>query len=252
MASRSPSSVRRCALRRSPLCVLALLLLFVPPAAAQGSLWGTVTNSATGATLEGARVVIKDRGVETLTDDLGVYRFDQVPAGPAVLVATYTGLAPSEFAVDVAATGATRRDLGLTADIYRLSRFVVGSEREGNAKAITLQRLSDGVKNIVSTDAFGGLAGNPADLAMRLPGVEGESVGGDMRYLRIRGLHQNLSSITQDGNRLADAGSAGATREFQFQTVGSDSIERIEVTKSPTADMDGDSIRSEERRVERV
>ena len=64
----------------------------------------------------------------------------------------------------------------------------------------------------------------------------------DIGFLRIRGLHQNLSSITQDGNRIADAASAGATREFQFQTVGSDSIERIEVTKSPTPDMDGDSI----------
>jgi outer membrane receptor protein involved in Fe transport len=67
-------------------------------------------------------------------------------------------------------------------------------------------------------------------------------VGGDVRYLRIRGLHQNLSTITQDGNRLADAAFAGATRKFQFQTVDSDSIERIEVTKSPTPDMDGDSI----------
>ena len=36
--------------------------------------------------------------------------------------------------------------------------------------------------------------------------------------------------------------SAGSTREFQFQTVSADSIERIEVTKSPTPDLDGDSI----------
>jgi outer membrane receptor protein involved in Fe transport len=165
-----------------------------------------------------------------------------VPPGPAVLAVSYTGLKNAEVPVAVAASGITRKDIGLTADVYRMDQFVVASEREGNAKAITLQRLSEGVKSIVSADAFGGLAGNPADLAMRLPGVEGESVGGDMRYLRIRGLHQNLSTITQDGNRIADAGSAGATREFQFQTVGSDSIERIEVTKSPTPDMDGDSI----------
>jgi TonB-dependent receptor len=138
--------------------------------------------------------------------------------------------------------GTVRHDIGLTSDIYRMDKFVVGSEREGNAKAITLQRLSDGVKNVVSADAFGGLAGNPADLAVRLPGIEGESVGGDNRYLRIRGLNQNLSTITQDGNRIADAASGGSSREFQFQTVGSDSIERIEVTKSPTPDMDGDSI----------
>ncbi|MEY4688513.1 MAG: hypothetical protein RIR76_2536 [Verrucomicrobiota bacterium] len=218
------------------------LLALTSPYAVAGSLTGLVTNAATGATLEGARLIIKDRNLETVTDNLGYFTFEDLAPGPVVLVATYTGLAPAEAAAEVPASGRARKDISLTADIYRLSAFVVGSEREGNAKAITLQRLSDGVKSIVSADAFGGLAGNPADLAARLPGVEGESVGGDMRYLRVRGLHQNLSSITQDGNRLADAGSAGSTREFQFQTVGSDSIERIEVTKSPTPDMDGDSI----------
>ncbi|MBI5693134.1 MAG: TonB-dependent receptor [Verrucomicrobia bacterium] len=231
--------------RRTPARVAVLLGLAAAlalPVSAQGSLWGTVTNAATGATLEGARVSLKGTSLETFSDPFGLYRFEDAPAGPAVVVVSYTGLSASEESVVIGATGQTRKDVGLTANIYRLGSFVVASEREGNAKAITLQRLSDGVKNIVSADAFGGLAGNPADLAMRLPGVEGESVGGDMRYLRIRGLHQNLSSITQDGNRLADAGSGGATREFQFQTVGSDSIERIEVTKSPTADMDGDSI----------
>jgi TonB-dependent receptor len=220
----------------------ALLLLLVSPGFAEGTLMGTVTNAATGATLEGARVVLKGTGVETTTDSLGIYRFDGVAPGRVEVVVSYTGLSTAEEAVTVAAAGSTHRDVGLTADIYRLSSFVVGSEREGNAKAITLQRRSDGVRSIVSADAFGGLAGNPADLVMRLPGVEGESVGGDNRYLRIRGLSQNLSTITQDGNRIADAASGGATREFQFQTVGSDSIERIEVTKSPTPDMDGDSI----------
>lgn len=227
---------------RAWLGAVLLLPLFGAPLSAAGSLTGLVTNAATGATLQGARVVIKDRNLEATTDSLGFYSFEDLAPGSVVLVATYTGLAPAETAVEVPATGRARKDISLTADIYRMSAFVVGSEREGNAKAITLQRLSDGVKSIVSADAFGGLAGNPADLAARLPGVEGESVGGDMRYVRIRGLHQNLSSITQDGNRLADAGSAGATREFQFQTVGSDSVERIEVTKSPTPDMDGDSI----------
>lgn len=211
-------------------------------ASGQGTVVGTVTNAATGATLEGARVVLQGSGRETTTDSLGVYRFENVPPGEATLAVTYTGLKPSEANVAVASGAPTRKDVGLTSDIYLMSTLVVGSEREGNAKAITLQRQSEGVKAVVSADAFGGLAGNPADLAIRLPGVEGESVGGDMRYVRIRGLHQNLSSITQDGNRLADAGSAGATREFQFQTVGSDSVERIEVIKSPTPDLDADSI----------
>ncbi len=229
-------------LRRQLVAAFLYSVALASPAFPQGALIGTVTNSATGATLEGARVTVKGTGLEAITDSQGVYRFDNLPPGSVVLVAAYTGLSVSEASVTVTGTAPTRRDIGLTADIYRLSNFVVGSEREGNAKAITLQRLSDGIKNVVSADAFGGLAGNPADLAARLPGIEGESVGGDNRYLRIRGLSQNLSTITQDGNRIADAASGGATREFQFQTVGSDSIERLEVTKSPTPDMDGDSI----------
>ena len=144
--------------------------------------------------------------------------------------------------VQVTSTATVRQNVGLTSDIYQLSKFVVSGEREGSAQAITLQRNSDGVKSIVAADAFGGLAGNPAELVARLPGIEGESVGGDIRYIRVRGLHQNLSSITMDGNRLADAASAGVTREFQFQTIGSDAVERIEVVKLPTPDMDGDSI----------
>ncbi len=221
---------------------MLLFSLLTSAVFAQGVITGTVTNSATGAILEGARVVLEGTGREVTTDALGAYRFDNVPAGTASLAVYYTGLTTDRASLPVSSGATARRDFGLTADIYKMSSFVVSSEREGNAKAITLQRQSEGVKSIVSADAFGGLAGNPADLAMRLPGVEGESVGGDNRYLRIRGLHQNLSTISQDGNRLADAASAGSTREFQFQTVGSDSIERIEVTKSPTPDMDGDSI----------
>ncbi|MBI4625034.1 MAG: TonB-dependent receptor plug domain-containing protein [Verrucomicrobia bacterium] len=81
--------------------------------------------------------------------------------------------------------------------------------------------------SVVSADAFGALAGNPADLVARLPGVVGESVDGDFRYLWSRGMHRDLSTITTDGNRMADAASGGTTREFQFQTVGADSIGRF-------------------------
>ena len=222
--------------------LLFSFLSFAALAHAQSTLTGTVSNAATGQNLEGARVVLKGTGRETLTDNQGVYRFDNVPPGGAVLQVSYTGLQPVEQTVQISGGAPQRHDVGLTSDIYQMSKFVVAGEREGQAQAITLQRNSDGIKSIVAADVFGGLAGNPAELVARLPGIEGESVGGDIRYIRIRGLSHQLSSITMDGNRLADAASAGVTREFQFQTIGSDSVERIEVTKLPTPDLDGDSI----------
>ncbi|MBI4621599.1 MAG: TonB-dependent receptor [Verrucomicrobia bacterium] len=144
--------------------------------------------------------------------------------------------------VPITAGATVIKDVPLTSSIYQLDKFVVSGEREGNAQAITIQRQSTGVKSVVSADALGALAGNPGDLVMRLPGVAGDSVGGDLRYVSIRGMSRDLGTITMDGNRMADAASADATREFQFQQVGSDAVERIEVVKSPTPDMDADSI----------
>lgn len=209
---------------------------------AQATLSGTVTNVATGRALEGARVAVEGTSRETLTDAQGNYRFEGLPAGSTMLSITYTGLDPAKASVTLPGTGAIAQDVGLTSGVYKMDQFVVAGEREGNAQAVTLQRMSTGVKNIVSTDAFGNLAQNPADLLVRLPGVEGDTVDGTIRYVRIRGLNQNLVSITMDGNRLADAASAGSTREYQFQTVSADTVERLEVTKSPTPDMEGDSI----------
>lgn len=219
-----------------------LALIGSAAASAQTVLSGAITNSATGRALEGARVALRGTDRATVTDPLGVYRFENLPAGLTTVEASYSGLDPATQSVTVVAGQEVRSDFALTSQIYALTKFVVAGEREGNAQAVTLQRLSSGVKNVVSTDAFGNLAGNPADLLVRLPGVEGATVDGTVRYVRIRGLNQNLTTITMDGNRLADAASAGSTREYQFQTVSADTIERMEVIKSPTPDMDGDSI----------
>lgn len=238
----APFSALRATRRALFFFVATIVGCFAQIASAQTALTGTVTNSATGRALEGARVSLQGLNREVLTDSQGNYRFEDVAPGSVTLAVTYTGLDTTSTPVTVAAGSVNRHDVGLTSQIYAMSAFTVAGEREGNAQAVTLQRLSSGVKNIVSTDAFGNLAQNPADLLVRLPGIEGDTVDGTIRYVRIRGLNQNLTTITMDGNRLADAASAGATREYQFQTVSADTVERMEVVKSPTPDMDGDSI----------
>ena len=208
-----------------------------------GSITGRVTNAATGKPLEGARVELPGRGRATTADSTGEYRFTEVAPGTVTLSVSYTGLNTADEPVTVNSGAPTRRDVGLTADIYRMSKFVVSGEREGNAEAITLQKQSSGVKNVVSTDAFGSLAGNPADLLKLLPGVEADSVGGDRRYVKIRGMSADLSTITMDGSRVGSGGGASrGGRSYEFNPQGSDTIERIEVVKSPTPDMAADSI----------
>jgi iron complex outermembrane receptor protein len=213
-----------------------LALLFTP-IFAQSTLIGTVTNVATGRTLEGVRVILQGSSREAFTDSEGVYRFENLAPGEVTLAVSYTGLDPTIVAVPVTA-GVNRRDIDLTSEIYRLNRFVVAGEREGNALAVTLQRQAPNVKNVISADAFGSLAGNPAELLERVTGVVVERVGGDARFISIRGIPGELNSVQIDGNRRAAPGDRG----IDFASIGTDHVESIEVVKSPTPDMDADAI----------
>ena len=201
---------------------------------------GRVSNAATGASLEGAIISLEGTPYSTRTERDGTYRLE-VPAGSYLLAVSYTGLDTQRVPLVLQDGETARRDIAMTADIYKMDAFTVASEREGNALAITLQRQAPNVKEVVSADAFGNMAGNPAELLGRLPGVVADS-GMEGRYVTIRGIDRTLTAVTMDGNRMANGASAGATREFQFELISSDRIERIEVTKSPTPDMDADSI----------
>lgn len=245
-------------LRKLAACQVALLLVSSTPSmfaqtpganfgasapvstdASLGQITGRVSNRGTGAYLEGARVRVAGTQISAVTEHDGSYRLSVAP-GNYTLVVSYTGLDAQEQSLAVAAGTALTKDFELTAGIYQLSKVVVAGEREGNALALTRQRLAPNVKNVVSADAFGSLGGNPADLLEHIPGITTDRVGGDVRYIQIRGIDGDLNSVQMNGNRIASTGADG--RGFQFQNVGSDHIESMEVIKAPTPDIDADSI----------
>jgi hypothetical protein len=93
-------------------------LLFLPAALraadSSGSVTGTVSNTATGNNLEGARVEIPRLGLSVLTNNSGQYVFTGVPAGDHELVATYIGLDPARVTVTVAAGARVTRNFDMT------------------------------------------------------------------------------------------------------------------------------------------
>jgi hypothetical protein len=140
--------------------VFALILGCLPVLAfSQTALTGVVTNTATGRALEGARVTLENTGREVLTDSQGNYRFDNVAPGSVTLSVSYTGLDQSTAPVTVAAGTVNRHDVGLTSQIYAMSTFVVAGEREGNAQAVTLQRLASKATRSMARFATSGFAG---------------------------------------------------------------------------------------------
>lgn len=227
---------------------LLFALVFLPAlalaqTAGTGVISGQVSNAATQSYLEGAVVEVAGTTHSTTTDREGRFELFGLPPGTATLVVRFTGLDPKRVPVTVTAGGRVKQDIELTSEIYKMEKFTVAGEREGTARAETLQRLAPNVKNVVSSDTFGNIAdGNIGDMLQHVVGITADYNGPDVRQISIRGVGSALSSVTMDGAQIASAQSAGTGRQFEFETASLNNIESIEVTKAPTPDMDGASI----------
>ena len=209
---------------------------------ASGSISGNISNAGTGNLLEGARVELPQLGLSTLTDNTGRFVLNRVPPGTHEMVASYLGLDPIKAEVVVAAGRRATRDFDLTASIYQLQAFTVSSEREGGAAAITAQRNSPNVKNVVAMDTFGNLPNMSAsELAIRLPGVAGNfNLEGGVDGMTIRGMGPGLNTITVDGALLSSQG--GMQRTTRINNLTGAMFDQVELIKGHTPDKGADSL----------
>ena len=227
---------------------LALAFALTSPALAAGAapstgiLTGTVNNAATGNLLEGARIDVPKLGLTTLTDNTGRFVLAGLPAGAHEVEVSYTGLDPVRAEVSVTAGQRATRDFDLTTGIYRLQEFKVTGEREGGAAAITAERNSDNVKNVIAMDSFGNLPNlNAGEVAMRLPGVFGEiDAGGNTSGFTVRGMRSGLNTVTMDGAMLTGQGAMG--RNAMVNNITGTMFEQVELTKGHTPDKGANSL----------
>ncbi len=77
------------------------------------------------------------------------------------------------------------------------------------------------------------------DVLRRLPGVLFGGSPGESKDVRIRGLDKEYSQVLINGRRIPGG---GEKREFQLDQLPVDLIERIEVIRAPTANMDSQGI----------
>lgn len=204
---------------------------------------GTVSNAATSALLEGARVEVQGTGRSVLTDAEGRYSIS-APAGDATLAVSYTGLETVLLPIRGRDGATVIQNVALTSDIYRLQAFTVEGEREGSALANTRQRNAPNVKNVVATDAFGTMTeDNVGTFLQKIPGIVATDVSGSgVREVMVRGIAAGLNTVEMDGIQLANNNSSGTNRAFDFFQASISLIESIEVTKAPTPDRPANAI----------
>lgn len=227
------------------LLATACLWLTTPMTRAQtgGTVTGQVINQATGNSLANAVVALAGSANSVLTDRDGRFVLLLVPAGPQALKVSYPGLNPATANVIVGGGTTTVAPIALSSEVYKLDSFVVAGVREGNSLAIAAQRNAANLRTIVATDAYGNLAdGNLGEFLKRVPGIGVGDAVDEVTQVRVRGAAADQTAVTMDGTRLPSPQAKGDGREFAIDQLPADFIERIEVIKAPTPDMDADAI----------
>ncbi len=204
-----------------------------------GTLTGTVREAASGRFLEGARITAS--GITTSSSREGRFRVSGLPVGRHLVEVDFIGYEPQRFEIEVGADRGARADVVLVATSRTLDRIEVRATRDAQALALNQQRAAGNVTNVVSADLLGRFPdANVAEATQRIPGVAIERDQGEGRYVSVRGAPLEFTSVSVDGLPLS-APNPGR-RAVELDTIPSNVIAALEVTKSLTPDMDGDAI----------
>ncbi len=201
---------------------------------------GKVTDARTGANLKGAKVTIEETGQWTSTNDLGEFRFVNVPKGSATLMVSYLGYAGQSATVAIRGVSVSQR-FALRGRMEMEEIIVVG-QRSARALALNQERTADNVSTVLSSDLLGQFSGNTiSDALKRAPGVAfvPNPNTGEGSNIIIRGLDPDLNQVRLNGVRLPVA--SGIGRSPDLDSILTESIESVTISKTllPSQDSNG-------------
>lgn len=229
----------------------ALVLLGAPTLHAQtGAIRGSVTDARSGQPIAGAIVEVEGTRLVAVADQGGQYRIADVPAGSRTVVARRLGYAQGRQAIEVAAGGEARLDLGLEVSVIQLDQ-IVATGTAGGARLRTIGS-SVAVVDAASTQELARAPDMTSLLNARVPGVRISQVSGRVGAsptINIRGRSSlGLSSaplVYIDGVRADNStgqgafggqlGAQGASVRGRLNDIHPEDIESIEVIKGPAA-----------------
>ena len=201
---------------------------------------GKVTDARTGANLKGAKVTVEETGQWTSTNDLGEFRFVNVPTGVTTLTVSFLGYAGQSASIGVYGPAVSTR-FALRGG-SEIEEIVVFGQRSARAQALNQERTAPNVSTVISSDLIGNFPGTTiSDALRRAPGVafEQDFATGEGTNIIIRGLEPDLNKVTLNGVELPEG--SGEGRSASLNNILADSIESITINKTllPSHDSGG-------------
>ncbi len=185
-------------------------------------------------------VSTKSGSKKVLTGKDGTYRLEGLSEGSHTLTFTILGYAPREIRVEISSGLNQVPEIQLDPETSE-KMMVIGSLRESQAMAVSEQHYAANIKNIIASDQIGDFPDtNAAEATQHAPGVNIVRDQGEGRYVQVRGTEARLNKTAMNGAALPAP--EGDLRTVALDVVPLNLLESIEITKSNTPDMDGDSV----------
>jgi TonB-dependent receptor len=216
-----------------------IIALGAPVAAFAGTITGTVSDGTGTRALQSTQLRIVENGRVAEAGRDGSYRFPDVAPGTYTIEARYVGADPVRTTVTVPTSGDVDADIRIGSNVD--SSIIVVGQVANQASTLSRQRAADGVESVLTRDAIGQFPDqNVAESIRRLPGVNILNDQGEGRFVSVRGLDPELNAASVNGTRIPAPESD--VRSVALDVIPSELIESIEIKKSLTPDMDGDTI----------
>jgi len=223
---------------------LSILLIIFNASAFSQTIKGKVYDPATGEPLVGANVMLAHTKFISVVQLDGSFTFHHVPAGKYELIAStigYTTSAPQT--VEVAQSNDVRIvNIALSSKATLMQEVQISTLASGDMGSRRAEQRADMVQNLVSARAI--QLSPDITVANALQRVSGVTIQrdntGDGRYAIIRGMDQRYNSTLVNGIKIPSPDDK--YRFVPMNIFPAEMLERLEVIKALTPNMEGDAI----------
>jgi len=225
--------------------IAALLICFSSVLHAQ-TIKGNVTDAKSGETLIGATVHIEKENFKSNTTVRldGAYEFKNVPAGNYKLRVSFVGYnTTKEYDVEATQQKIAVLNIAMADNSTALSEVAIveHASKETDRSARNDEKNADNTMNAVSANS---IAISPDVLVSNvLSRVSGISIDrnntGDAEHVIIRGMDKQYNTTLINGIKIPSPDNKN--RYVPLDIFPADLVERIEVSKTLTPDMEGDA-----------
>jgi len=221
------------------------ILLFISTTSFAGTIKGFITDKATGEPLIGATVTIdSNAALATATGLDGSYELKNVTTGAHILMVRYPFYTALRQPVTLTDDHAATMNIALSASANTLNSVdVTAHYRSGSdEEALHLEKNADVIQNIVSAKTIELLPDiTVANVLQRVSGVTVQrNANGDARYVIIRGMDKRYNYTLVNGIKIPSPDDK--MRYVPMDIFPAEIVDRVEVVKTLTPNMEGDAI----------